>query len=184
MFFADDGKLMAEDVQTLQRMYEAVWVVTKVTGLKLQMKAKKKTAWYATYWEADGTEKDIEGWTMRMPDKTVIPQLTGDDKYVYLGTELSTGWAGGSAHEAARAKVVRKCRQVLGMIGRAPLATEKQVAKVSALGYRILRQIDNTNVGGLRENRASTCGSAPGAGVHHRHATIDGVRSEGVGTAV
>ena len=30
MYFADDGKYMADDVQTLQRMYEASWLAQKL----------------------------------------------------------------------------------------------------------------------------------------------------------
>ena len=35
MWYCDDGKMMAEDVQSLQRMYEAAWIVAKVAGLTL-----------------------------------------------------------------------------------------------------------------------------------------------------
>jgi len=35
-------------------------------------------------WEADGTESDVEGWTMRIGDME-IPQLVGDEKYKYMG---------------------------------------------------------------------------------------------------
>ena len=48
MWFCDDGMLCADDVQTLQRGFEAIWMVTKVAGLKMQVKQKKKCAWSAT----------------------------------------------------------------------------------------------------------------------------------------
>jgi hypothetical protein len=41
---------------------------------------------------SDGTERDVTGWEMVMPDGSTIPQHEGDDKYKYLGTELTTGW--------------------------------------------------------------------------------------------
>ena len=132
LFFADDAMLLSDDVQTLQRAFEAVWVVTKVAGLKVQVKQKKKTAWSATYWEEDGTERDVEGWDMRVGGMT-IPQLVGEERYRYLGSEMTTGWSGGESQCAIREEVVRKCRQALGMIGRIPLITEEQMGRASAL---------------------------------------------------
>ena len=133
LLFADDGMLLADDVQTLQRAFEAVWMVTKVAGLRMQVKDKKKTAWAATYWGADGVEKDVEGWEMRMPDGMVLPQLKGSETYKYLGSEMAAGWGGGEAQKVVRAKVVRKCKQAVGMIGRVPLMTEEQMSKAMAL---------------------------------------------------
>ena len=101
-------------------------------GVKLQVKAKRKTCWAATYWE-DGVEKDVSGWDMKLPDGTVIPQIAGEETYKYLGTELRSGWADGSTHEDARDKVKRKCRQLIGLIGRVPLATLAQMEKAIAL---------------------------------------------------
>ncbi len=79
LFFADDGLILADDVQTLRRAFEAMWIVARVAGLRLQVKGKKKTAWSATYWESDGTERDVTGWEMVMPDGSTIPQLEGDE---------------------------------------------------------------------------------------------------------
>ena len=129
LFFADDGLILADDVQTLQRAFETIWIVAAVAGLTLQIKGKKKTAWSATYWESDGNEKDVTGWEMRMPDGTVIPQLVGDEKYKYLGSELTTGWNQGDAQTTVRKKVVGKCKQAIGLIARVPLITEEQLAK-------------------------------------------------------
>lgn len=94
LFFADDGLILADDVQTLRRAFEAMWIVARVAGLRLQVKGKKKTAWSATYWESDGTERDVTGWEMVMPDGSTIPQLEGDDKYKYL---LETTGGGGDS---------------------------------------------------------------------------------------
>ena len=133
LFFADDGLILADDVQTLRRAFEAMWIVARVAGLRLQVKGKKKTAWSATYWESDGTERDVTGWEMVMPDGSTIPQLEGDDKYKYLGTELTTGWNRGEAQAAVRKKVVAKCRQAIGLIARIPLLSEEQLAKAIEL---------------------------------------------------
>ena len=133
LFFADDGLILADDVQTLRRAFEAMWIVARVAGLRLQVKGKKKTAWSATYWESDGTERDVTGWEMVMPDGSTIPQLEGDDKYKYLGTELTTGWNRGEAQTAVRKKVVAKCRQAIGLIARIPLLSEEQLAKAIEL---------------------------------------------------
>ena len=140
--FADDMLLTTNDVQTLQHAYEAAWMVANITGLKLQVKGKKKCAWSATYWLQDGTEKDVTGWEMRMPDgETVIPQLVGEETYKYLGSEMRTGWAEGASQKELRTKIKRKCRQLIGLIGRAPLLTEEQMntafslALGSVIGY-------------------------------------------------
>ena len=134
LLFADDAMLQSDDVQTLGRAVECAWMVAKVAGLDLQVKGKRKSAWSAVYWK-DGKEVDVEGWEMRMPDGvTVIPQLVGAESYKYLGTEMPTGWSSGRAQDEARAKVVRACRQMIGLIGRAPLTTEAQIEKAIALG--------------------------------------------------
>lgn len=86
---------------------------------------------------------DVTGWEMRMPDgEMVIPQLVGADTYKYLGTEMTTGWASGRGQAAARSKVVHKCREMIGLIGRAPLASEAQIEKAIALrgGYGVCPQ--------------------------------------------
>ena len=103
-------------------------------GLSIQVKGKKKTCWAGTYWEGK-VEKDITGWKMELPDGTIIPQLTGDESYKYLGTEMRAGWADGMGQVLSREKVVRKCRQLIGLIGRTPLATLKQME--SAIGLAI-----------------------------------------------
>jgi len=107
LFFADDGLILADDVQTLRRAFEAMWIVARVAGLRLQVKGKKKTAWSATYWENDGTERDVTGWEMVMPDGSTIPQLEGDDKYKYsrrlaaagIATEGEAGVRAHAEHE-------------------------------------------------------------------------------------
>ena len=132
LFFADDGRLGANDVQSLRLAFEAIWVTAQVAGLHVIVKGKSKTAWSATYWQG-GQVVDVTGFEMRMPDGTVIPQLTGDERYKYLGTELRGGGEGKVMMDHTRARVVHKCKQLMGMIGRLPHATEAQMNKAMAL---------------------------------------------------
>jgi len=97
LFFADDGMILADDVQTLGRAFETIWMVTQIAGLSMQIKNKKKSAWSATYWESDGTEKDVEGWEIRMPDGTLIPQ----------GRAAIITWEDAVKIEEARVEVLR-----------------------------------------------------------------------------
>ena len=180
MYFADDGKFLADDVQTLQRMYEASWMVAKIAGLDLQVKKKKKTAWYATYWEEGGTERDVEGWEMRMPDgETVIPQLVGAEKYKYLGTELRAGWGGGQAYEDARANVVNKCRNAIAMLGRVKQLTHRQMETAMALvlsGFIGYYGRSTVLTWGLRTGGGSQGESAASTGVHDGDTAADHIR--------
>ena len=134
--FADDAILLAESVHALQLAFECTWLVSTILGLKMQVKRKKKTCWAATYWE-DGVEKDINGWDMILPDGTTIPQLVGDETYKYLGTEMRAGWADGKGQKECREKVVRKCRQLIGLIGRTPIATHEQMNRVMSLAISV-----------------------------------------------
>ena len=77
-----------------------------------------------------------------MPDgETVIPQLVGEETYKYLGSEMRTGWAEDASQKELRTKIKRKCRQLIGLISRAPLLTEEQMntafslALGSVIGY-------------------------------------------------
>ena len=106
---------------------------TKILGLSMTIKKKKKTAWSGVYWE-HGIEKDVTGWELKLPDGRVVPQLVGDETYTYLGTEMTTGWNNGSAQKTLRKKVVRKCRQVIGLVGRVPGITHEQMGKAISLG--------------------------------------------------
>lgn len=84
------------------------------------------------YWEG-GKEIDVTGAEMVMPDGMVIPQLVGDEAYKYLGTEMRTGWADGKGQDEVRQKVVRKCRQMIGLIGRMPMLTSHQMSRAISL---------------------------------------------------
>jgi hypothetical protein len=114
-------------------MLACCWTMARLSGLTVMVKGKKKTAWSATYWEADGKERDMDGWEIRMPCGMEIPQLRGEERYRYLGSDMTTGWQGGESMTAVRKEVVRKCKQAIGMVGRVPLITEEQTSRAIAL---------------------------------------------------
>ena len=115
LVYADDGLFLSNDIATMQLALECAWLVTKICGNSLQVKKKKKSAWSATYWE-NNEERDVEGYEMRMPDDTRIPQLKGDETYKYLGTELRTGWANGEGQTEMRERCVADCKRVSWII--------------------------------------------------------------------
>eukprot|EP00965_Chrysotila_dentata_P051137 1695163-Pleurochrysis_carterae.AAC.1 len=86
LIYADDGIILMDSIQTLQLAMEVMWVMTKLLGLNMQIKGKKKTAWPGVYYDEQGQESDITGWEVMLPDGTKIPQLTGTEIYRYLGT--------------------------------------------------------------------------------------------------
>ena len=138
LYYADDGALLAgggnvgEATATLQLAFECTWLVSQILGLKMSIKGKRKTAWCGTYWSG-GLELDISGWEIRLPNGDLVPQLRADEMYKYLGTELASGWHDGRAHVALRKKAVRKCRQLIGMIGRVPRLRQDQMSKGMSL---------------------------------------------------
>ena len=104
-----------------------------------------------------------------MPDgETVIPQLVGEETYKYLGSEMRTGWAEDASQKELRTKIKRKCRQLIGLIGRAPLLThggtdEHSILSRTRLSDRLLRTRLLPHVGGLpgdRERASSSPASA------------------------
>ena len=70
---------------------------------------------------------------MRMPDGMPIPQLTGDESYRYLGTELRTGWANGEGQMEMRKRCVADCKRVIWIIGNLPHLTGEQIRRNMAL---------------------------------------------------
>ena len=64
----------------------------------------------------------------------MVPQLVKGDEYTYLGTELTTGWNEGKSQASLRKKAVRKCRQIIGLIGHVPSLTQEQMGKAMSLG--------------------------------------------------
>ena len=132
LWYADDGAMFADSLAELRLALECTWLMTKMLGLSLQVKGKRKSAWSAVYWEGD-KELDVTGYEMRMPDGEVLPQLVGEDTYKYLGTEMRTGWADGKGQDEVRRKVVRKCRQMIGLIGRVPQLTSHQMSRAIGL---------------------------------------------------
>eukprot|EP00965_Chrysotila_dentata_P232231 6198839-Pleurochrysis_carterae.AAC.2 len=57
---------------------EVMRVMTKILGLHMQIKRKKKTAWSGIYYNEEGKESDITGWdSVLLPDGEKMPQLMG-----------------------------------------------------------------------------------------------------------
>eukprot|EP00965_Chrysotila_dentata_P015738 521037-Pleurochrysis_carterae.AAC.1 len=113
---------------------EVMWVMTKLLGLNMQIKGKKKTAWSGVYYNEEGQECDIEGWAVVLPDGTKIPQLKGMETYRYLGTQLRPGRAKGSSVKQMRKLIADKTKRIIFAIGRLPGLTQKQLGSILALG--------------------------------------------------
>lgn len=140
--FADDCAYCCHDMASLQLAFDTCWMMAKVCGLPIKIKAKSKSAYFATYW-AGTEEKDVSGYELRLPDGRVIPQIVKRPKaplagakadvymYKHLGTELAPGWRDGMSE--ARAKVVTRCTQVLKLIGRIPVLTNEQMQQMMSL---------------------------------------------------
>ena len=143
VWFADDSAYLCEDLAGLQMALDAVWVVARVAGLQVTVKAKdaetrvgSKTAWMGTYWDSKGKEREVTGWNLKLPDGTVVPQVRA---YKYLGTPLQIEFEG--RHDAMRKKVVGTCCALIRQIGRVDMLGPKQLrrgfelAMAGVLGY-------------------------------------------------
>ena len=105
LWYCDDACLLSASPQELLLMMECCWMIAQMSGLKVTIKGKKKTAWMGTYWDTNEqgckVEKDIvcgETWKMEFPGGEEIPQIMmGEeiDYYKHLGSELTSGWGGG-----------------------------------------------------------------------------------------
>eukprot|EP00965_Chrysotila_dentata_P091756 3029556-Pleurochrysis_carterae.AAC.2 len=59
LIYADDGIILTDTIHTLQLAMEAMWILTKILGLSMQIKGEKKTAWSGVYYNEEGRETDI-----------------------------------------------------------------------------------------------------------------------------
>eukprot|EP00965_Chrysotila_dentata_P225342 6194694-Pleurochrysis_carterae.AAC.2 len=134
LIYADDGIILTDSIHTLQLATEVMWVMTKILGLHMQVKAKKKTAWSGIYYDEEGKESDITGWEVVMPDGDKIPQLMGTETYKYLGTYLRTGRARGNSIKDTRKVVAGKAKRIIFAIGRLPGMSQEQMGITLALG--------------------------------------------------
>ena len=124
-WFADDACLLASSPHELRKMMECCWMIANMSGLQINVKGKKKTAWSGTYWTVDKRGKEVERdidcgeWKMMLPDETEVPQIkmgTEEDVnyYKHLGSEMGPGFTGGQ--DRVRAKVIARCVGVIGVI--------------------------------------------------------------------
>eukprot|EP00965_Chrysotila_dentata_P115641 3821710-Pleurochrysis_carterae.AAC.5 len=134
LIYADDGIILTDSIHTLQLAMEVMWVMTKILGLHMQIKGKKKTAWSGIYYNEDGKESDITGWDIVLPDGEKIPQLLGAETYKYLGTQLRPGRARGGSIKDMRKVVASKAKRTIFAIGRLPGMSQEQLGKTLALG--------------------------------------------------
>ena len=84
IWWVDDGAFLCDDLANVQLALDTCWMVAKMAGLKMQVKADgSKTAWQGSYWQA-GKEYTVKGWRVRLPDGREVPQVTG---YKHLGSQ-------------------------------------------------------------------------------------------------
>ena len=134
-WYADDSAYLCEDLAGVQMALDAMWVVARVSGLKVTVKAKdaetrvgSKTAWMGTYYNEKGEEKEVTGWKIKLPDDTHVPQVRA---YKYLGTPMQIEWKG--RHDAMRSKKVGACCGLLRQIGRVEMLGPRQVRRAMEL---------------------------------------------------
>lgn len=145
LFFADDGAFQASSLADLQMMFDTCWLVSRVLGLSMGVKASgTKTAWSGTYWK-QGVEREIEGWTIRLPDGRTVPQVRS---YKYLGQVELSGWkpdrgdkqvsdlpAGVTCdrHAPTLARVQRQCCRLIRMLSYVPTLGPEQLRRGMSL---------------------------------------------------
>ena len=92
-----------------------------------------KTAWMGCYWDSEGVEKELTGYTLYLPDGTEVPQVS---QYTHLGVSLQAAWPG--RHDEARERILKQCKQVIHQIG-----------KVRWLGPEQVKRATDMAVGGI-----------------------------------
>ena len=134
-WYADDSAYLCEDLAGVQMALDAMYMVARVSGLKITVKAADaqtrhgtKTAWMGTYYNEKGEEKEVHGWEIRLPDGTMVPQVKS---YKYLGTPLQIEYRG--RHDALRKKVVSACCGLIRQIGRVEFLGPRQVRRAMEL---------------------------------------------------
>ena len=168
IWFCDDAVFMAEDLAGVQLALDTGWMVARIAGLDMQVKSDgSKTAWQGSYWEG-GVERQVTGWRLRLPDGKEVPQVAS---YKHLGSPETATWSGGQ--DGARKKVVEKCKQMIGAIGRLGVLREDQLRMAMTLavegliGYyarcTALRMEDCDGIEAAREAVLKARGFAAGA---------------------
>jgi len=107
-----------------------------------------------------------------------VPQLTGDETYKYLGTELRTGWANGEGQTEMRERCVADCKRVTWIIGNLPhfgRADQTQHGASTERHYRVLRQVYGHHMERLPEYRTSEGGRTKRKRVFGRNPTTTNI---------
>eukprot|EP00965_Chrysotila_dentata_P026311 872136-Pleurochrysis_carterae.AAC.1 len=140
---------------------EVMWVMTKIMGLSMQIKGKKKTAWWGVCYKEVGRESDITGWERILPDGEKIPQLKGAEIYKYLGTQFRPARARGNSIRGMRKIAAGKAKRLTFAIGRISGLTQEQMRRTIALGiagvlgyYARSTPLDLTTCKSIEEARA------------------------------
>ena len=142
-WYCDDSAWLCEDLAGVQMALDAMWVVARVSGLKVTVKDKdfetrkgSKTAWMGVYYDENGQECEVTGAKVEIVNGHEVPQVKW---YKYLGTPLQTQYKG--RHDAMRAKVVNTCCALVRKIGRVDMLGPRQtrraieLAMAGVLGY-------------------------------------------------
>ena len=92
LYFADDACFLSSNLAGLQLAYDCAWMVTRICGLEIGIKGKKKTAYMAIYYSGTRAH-DVTGWDVqdgiewggvRLPDKRAIPQIKQGNTHPHL----------------------------------------------------------------------------------------------------
>ena len=89
-----------------------------------------------TYFDKDGTERDITGLTIELPNGDEVPQVY---QYTHLGVSIQSAWP--DRHTEARQNVLTRCTHLIQMIGKldmlGPLQLERalDLAVSGTVGY-------------------------------------------------
>ena len=186
LWFCDDGAFMTKDLHTLQLVFDTCWMVTRASGMQIQIKKDKKTAWQASYW-ANGVEHEVTDWEMRLPDGRSVPRV--EKAYTYLGSAEPAVWE--DAQEGVRKQVVRTCSQLLRLIGRTGGLGERQTrvamglaiegtigfyGRSTAIGWEACEEIERVRAEVLRQRgfasgevKVQMHASRAAGGLDHRH---------------
>eukprot|EP00965_Chrysotila_dentata_P169619 5599164-Pleurochrysis_carterae.AAC.1 len=91
LVYADNGIILTDFVHILQLAMEVMWVMTKILGLNMQIKGKKKTAWSGVYYNDDGQESGHHGMGSNITGRHDGTTTNGDGNIQVSGNAAATG---------------------------------------------------------------------------------------------